>query len=206
MVSMKIHKNNLGDFGYVYIENMYTETQLQSIKNEIENITWMMDNVPSIQKARNLHSARTEDNKFKMTGNGLLIDSVYTKREYSPMLKHNRKIFKGKIKEAIESTHPANVAYDLVTKDFTMLNKFTYKNEYLSHKDLAAFTGVTFLTLDDKEMTGGDFVFTDYDKTFKFKDNCSILFPSWVNHHCTKLETKNVTRYSMAQFIVVSYV
>ena len=59
---------------------------------------------------------------------------------------------------------------------------------------------------DHGEMTGGDFVFTDYDKTFKFKDNCSILFPSWVNHHCTKLETKNVTRYSMAQFIVVSYV
>ncbi|MDP6585795.1 MAG: hypothetical protein QF535_14155, partial [Anaerolineales bacterium] len=83
---MKIHKNNLGDFGYVYIENMYTKKALQSIKNEIENITWMMDNVPSIQKARNLHSARTEDNKFKMTGNGLLIDSVYTKREYSPML------------------------------------------------------------------------------------------------------------------------
>ena len=203
---MKIHKNNLGDFGYVYIENMYTSQELKDIKKEVENITWMMENVPSIQEARNQHSARTEDNKFKMTGNGLLIDSVYTKREYSPMLKHNRKIFKGKIKEAIESAHPANVSFDLATQDFTMLNKYTHKNEYLSHKDLAAFTGITFLTLDDKEMTGGDFVFTDYDKTFKFKDNSCVLFPSWVSHHCTKLESKDVIRYSMAQFCVITYV
>lgn len=203
---MKIHKNRLDDLGYIYIEDIYTKKELQSIKKEIENITWMMDNVPSIQEARNQHSARTENDEFKMTGNGLLIDRVYTQRDYSAILKYNRKIFEGQIKEAIESSHPANVAYDLVTQDYTMLNKYTHKKEYMSHKDLAAFTCVTFLTLDDKEMIGGDFVFTDYDKTFKFKDNCSVLFPSWVSHHCTKLETKDVTRYSMAQFAVVSYV
>ena len=203
---MKIHTNNLGDFVFVYVEIVYTNKELKVIKKEIANITWMMDNVPSIQEARNQHSARTENDDFKMTGNGLLIDSVYTKRDYSPILKYNRKIFKGEIKEAIESSHPSNVAFDLVTQDYTMLNKYTHKKEYLSHKDLAAFTGITFLTLNKKEMIGGDFVFTDYDKTFKFKDNCMVLFPSWVSHHCTKLETKNVTRYSMAQFSVVSYV
>lgn len=203
---MKIDANNLGDFGYLYIENMYTNKELDAIKNEIKNVSWMMDNVPSIQKARNEHSARTEDNKFKMTGNGMLIDSLYTNRDYSAILKFNRKLFKDNIKKAIKSSHPSNQSFDLVTKDYTMLNKYTYKNEYMSHKDLATFTNVTFLNLDDKEMQGGDFVFTDYDKTFKFKNNSSVLFPSWVSHHCTKIETKDVTRYSLAQFLVVSYV
>lgn len=203
---MKIHKNRLDDFGYIYIEDLYTKKELQSIKKEIENMTWMMDNVPSIQEARNQHSARTENDEFKMTGNGLLVDRVYTKREYSPMLKYNRKIFKGEIKKALETSHPANVAFDLSTQDFTMLNKYTHKNEYVSHKDLAAFTAITFLSLDNKKMVGGDFMFTDYDKTFKFKDNYCVLFPSWVSHHCTKLESKDSVRYSMAQFSVVSYV
>jgi hypothetical protein len=57
-----------------------------------------------------------------------------------------------------------------------------------------------------EEIEGGDFVFTDYDKSFKFKDNSCVIFPSWVTHHATKLKSKDVTRYSLAQTCEVHYI
>ena len=202
---MKIHKNTLENFGYVYIEDVYTEDELTDITKEIESLTWMMDNVPDIQKIRDAESALYDDGKPKMTGNGVKVDYIYQDRACSPILKHNRKLVVGKVADEMASTHPANVAVYQTKFDFTCLNKYKNGHEYAPHHDTASFTAITFLSLDDEEMVGGDFVFSDYDITLKFKNNTAVFFPSWVMHHCTKLESQNSVRYSIAQFSCISY-
>ena len=202
---MKIVQQKLQDFGYVCVENLYTKKELHFIKNEIQNINYMLDSVPAIQERRTKDSAKNVDGSPKMTGNGLMLDAVYSQREYSSILTFNRKIFASPIEEKFIETHPANVAYPRIGKDFTVLNRYSYGHQYGAHFDFASFSAVTFLSLSEKKMLGGELIFTDYDISFKFVDNYCVIFPSWVQHNAMKVESKDDFRYSLSQFGVIDY-
>ena len=202
---MKIIQHRLQDFGYLCVENLYTNRELYYIKNEIKNINYIFDSVPDIQDQRDINSGKNEDGSPKMTGNGLTLDHVYTRREYSSILSFNRKIFADPISEKMAETYPSNIAYKRINMDYSLLNRYTYGDEYLSHYDISTFSAITFFSLSEKEMIGGELVFTDYDISFKFVDNFCVIFPSWVQHHATKVESKDVFRYSLAQFGIIDY-
>ena len=96
---MKIVQQKLQDFGYVCVENLYTNKELHHIKNEIQNMNYILDSVPAIQERRDKDSAKDEDGSNKMTGNGMMLDALYAQREYSSLLTFNRKIFASPIEE-----------------------------------------------------------------------------------------------------------
>ena len=202
---MKIIQQRLQDFGFVCVENLYTNKELHTIKNELQNLNYIFDTVPAIQEQRIKDSAKYKDGSPKMTGNGLMLDAVYSQREYSSILTFNRKIFASPIEEKFIETHPANVAYPRIGKDFTVLNRYSYGHQYGAHFDFASFSAVTFLSLSEKEMLGGELIFTDYDISFKFVDNYCVIFPSWVQHNAMKVESKDDFRYSLSQFGVIDY-
>ena len=145
---MTIIQRRLQDFGFVCVENLYTNKELHHIKNEIQNMNYMMDSVPAIQEQRNKDSAKDEDGNIKMTGNGLMVDAIYNQRDYSSLLTFNRKIFmnqENNIGKKFQETHPSNVAYHRIGKDFTILNRYSYGDQYGAHFDYASFSAVTFL-------------------------------------------------------------
>ena len=199
---MKIHKNTLNDFGYLYIEDIFTEHELKSINQEIKNMDWIMDNLERIKEERLFNSAHDENDNPMMTGNGVFIDDIYYNKDCSATLTYNRKIFEEEIKSAMESTHPANVSVNLTNFDATSLNRYNKGHKYAPHLDNSVFTCITILSFNDKEMQGGNLVFTDYNIEFKFKNNSAVYFPSWVKHHCTEIKS-DATRYSIAQFVSI---
>ena len=202
---VKIIQKQAKHFGYVYVENLYTKKELNYIKNEVQNIDYIFDSVPAIQEQRTRMSGKYEDGSPKMTGNGMVLDNLYSQRDYSSILTFNRKIFNRDIEEKFEEAHPANIAYPRVNKDYTILNRYSYGDEYGSHFDHASFSALTFLSLSENKIIGGELVFTDEDISFKFVDNFCIIFPSWVPHHITKIKSKDVFRYSIAQFGIIDY-
>ena len=202
---MKIIQQQTNHFGFVYVENLYTKKELHSIKNELQNINYIFDSVSEVQEQRTRMSGKYEDYSPKMTGNGMMLDAVYSQRDFSSILTFSRKIFDNPIVEKFEETHPSNVAYSRVNKDLTVLNRYSYGHQYGTHYDLSSFSALTFFSLSEKEMLGGELIFTDYDISFKFVDNFCVIFPSWVQHHATKVESKDVFRYSLAQFGIIDY-
>tara|TARA_R110002020_G_C16034856_1_gene753218 strand:- start:100 stop:771 length:672 start_codon:yes stop_codon:yes gene_type:complete len=202
---VKIIQQQAKHFGYVCVENLYTKKELHYIKNEVKNIDYIFDSVPAIQERRTQTSGKYEDGSPKMTGNGTRLDNLYSQREYSPILTFNRKIFNNGVGEKFEESHPANIAYPRVNKDYTVLNRYSYGDEYGSHFDHSSFSALTFLSLSENKMVGGELVFTDDDISFKFVDNFCVIFPSWVPHHITKIKSKDVFRYSIAQFGIIDY-
>ncbi len=197
---MKIQKHTLNDFGYLYIENVYTDKELKDIHNEIKTFDWVMDNVARIQQLRLNSGAHDKNNNSLLKGNGLVFDEMYRERDCSAVLNHNRKFYEGEIKEQMKKAHPANASLDLTNSDSTFLNRYKKGDKYEPHRDSAFYSILSFLNFDDKELKGGNFVFTDYNIDFGFKNNSAIYFPSWVRHHCTEIKS-NSTRYSIAQFI-----
>lgn len=197
---MKIHQHSLKDFGYLYIEDVYTDKELQDIHNEIKAFDWVMNNVARIQQLRLNSAAHTSNNNSLLKGTGLVFDEMYRDRDCSATLNHNRKFYEGEIKEQMRKVHPANASVDLTNSDNTFLNRYKKGDKYKAHRDSAIYSILSFLNFDDKKLEGGNFVFTDYNIDFGCKHNSAVYFPSWVRHHCTEI-TSDSTRYSIAQFI-----
>ena len=159
-----------------------------------------MDAVPDVQVERYNSSDKNEEGLPNMSGNGISMDTLYSRRDYSAILSFNRKIFRDLIMDKMMETHPSHVAFNRITTDHSLLNRYSYGDEYLTHFDVSSFSAITFFNLGRSEILGGELVFADYDISFKFKDNFCIIFPSWIEHHANKVKSKNIYRYSLSQF------
>jgi len=200
---VKIHQHTLKDFGYLYIEDIYTNKELEDIHNEIKTFDWVMDNIDRIQKLRLEAGAHDTNNNPLLKGNGLVFDEMYRHRDCSATLNHNRKMYEGEIKEQMKNAHPANASVSLTNSDSTFLNRYRKGDRYEAHRDASLYSILSFLTFDNKKIEGGDFVFSDYNINFTFKNNSAVYFPSWVKHHCTEIKS-DTTRYSIAQFVNIA--
>ena len=198
---MKLIPQRTADFGYLEIFNLYSKKELEEIWCEISHLLYISD-IPSVKTERQDSSATTDENnpRIKYSGDGLHLDGIYKLREYSAILKCNRKIFTNKnITKAFGKTNPANMHYENVRSDFTVFNRYRNSQEYLPHTDQSSFTSITILLQSPEKMEGGDLVFSDYNIIIPPKNNYCVLFPSWVNHGVTPLSCKgDAMRYSIA--------
>jgi hypothetical protein len=197
---MKLMPKKTKDFGYLEIHDLYTEDELNDIWKEIFFLDYVMD-LPKFRKERGESSANHDDGSPKMNGSGIFLDGLYAEREFSMILKHNRKLFSYEVIESVGKSHPANkVAYSMVNKDTTLLNKYRNSQEYAPHHDLASFTGLTVLMHQPEKIRGGEFSFPDYKINFGARHNSCVIFPSWVDHAVSKLHCfGDSRRYSIAQ-------
>ena len=198
---MKLNPNRTDDFGYLHVEDVYSDEELQYIWNEISHIDYVMDVSFSKEDRENYSKTHNAvyDGEYMMSGFGLGLDGFYARRDYSAMLNLNIKIMSDSICQAMMTAHPANFCYDLVNKDFTLLNKYVPGQKYKRHNDISSFSAVTFFSRE--KIDGGEFEFSDYDIKFECKNNSCVIFPSWVFHN-TK-DFKEGVRYSLAQFMVL---
>lgn len=200
---MKTYTHTLNDFGYLYIENLYTKNELTDIKNEICFLDSVMEDKAQQLERRN-HGSIAKDGTHQMTGTGVYVDGMYVNREHSSILKHNRKIVDSKIINEFTKTHASSIQYLMCNQDFTVLNKYKNNAEYTPHVDLCSFTAITMLQTNEHKIKGGDLIFADYKIVFPFLNNSCVIFPSWVKHACTPVKSKKAIRYSIAQFFHIS--
>jgi hypothetical protein len=198
---VRLFPQRTADFGYLEIFDLYSKKELEKIWREISHLLFISD-IPSVKTDRRGSSATTYEKnpKVKYSGDGLHLDGIYARREYSSILTYNRKIFTNKkILKSFEETHPSNTHYKSVRSDFTIFNRYRNSQGYLPHTDQASFTSITIMLQSPEKMKGGDLVFPDYNITITPKDNYCVLFPSWVNHGVTPLSCKgDAMRYSIA--------
>ena len=200
MLKDKITLQTAKDFGYIVIEDVYTDNELELIWSELSVLNFMM-NLDG-QRENRLESSALKDNVKLYTGDGISLDTVYQKRNYSPILTYNRKIFDAEIFDALSKTHPSN--YMIPNKDRTMINRYTKGDRYLPHHDEAYYTAITVLNYNPENIRGGSFRFPDYNIDCNLETNCCVLFPSWVKHEATSVDTwEGGIRYSIAQFMYI---
>lgn len=201
--NMKITPVKEKDFGYVVIENLFSKDELESIWKEIFYLDHVMD-LSKVKRIRSSNSRHDSDGKSVFTGDGVVVDSVYTDREYSPILTFNRRLWFDEVVNAMSESHPANETYGMCSADQTFLNRYKNYQGYGKHKDNASFTSITTLLHNPEQIDGGRFKFVDYNITFERANNVCIIFPSWVMHEAEEIKSLNletgVRRYSVSMF------
>ncbi len=202
---MKLKTNTVKDLGFLIIEDVYSESELELVWNEIKHVDYILDHVfdeKAKEEHRKSHNGMTDEGNSRMTGFGFSLDSLYSNREYSVILKYASKLVGKEISETMAGINGENTAYKQINWYFTLLNKYKSGEMYNKHQDSAAFSSLIFLSKED--IQGGGLEFCDYKTTVPFKNNSCVIFPSRV-YHQTESFTSKAERYSIAQFMNVKY-
>ena len=190
-------------FEFILIDNTYTEEELRLIFLELD--FWALSG--NLMGPEHTKTARFDDGTIKKKNKGVFLDSVYTDRSYSNLLKFNRKLF------GITLDKPSTVFNALrgSNADSTLVSYYENGGEYKSHKDDSQLTAVTYLYRQPKAFDGGDLVLTEYGYAFEPWFNRTYIFPSVVEHEVTPVIMKpedcgkGLGRYSISAFIDRTY-
>lgn len=186
-------------FEYIIIDKTYTEEELKLIFLELDFLT--LSN--TLMGPEHTGTAKQEDGKAKKENKGLFIDEIYTNRNFSNILKFNRKIYSIQINQ---SSVIGNFLKNS-NSDTTLLSYYENSNCYKSHKDSSTLTAVTYLYKEPKAFEGGDLILTDYGIAFEPWFNRTYIIPGVVEHEVTevtmKLEDcgKGLGRYCISNFV-----
>jgi hypothetical protein len=146
-------------------------------------------------------SAKNEDGTHKKTGTGLFLDDLYTdRREASPILCGNRRLFDSRLTTKLEEFDACFGFISKSNRDTTLLNYYNPNQIYEAHKDEVQITVVSLLGWGD--FSGGGLCFPEHDIKVEFKQNRAIVFLSCVSHASEPLTgNEDCCRVSIAHFI-----
>jgi len=187
-------------FEYIIIDNTYTEEELRLIFLELD--FWALSG--NLMGPEHTGTARCEHNgEPKKRNTGVFLDNIYAERNYSNVLKFNRKIF------GIQLDKPSTILNQLRESNYdtTLISYYENESHYKSHKDYSVLTAVTYLYKQPKAFEGGDLVLTEYGYAFEPWFNRTYIMPGVVEHEVTEVTMKpddcgkGLGRYCISNFI-----
>ncbi|MBC8554843.1 MAG: hypothetical protein H8D23_34970, partial [Candidatus Brocadiales bacterium] len=168
-------------FHYIVVENLWTDKEHKEMFDEM----LFLENKSLFKPPEETGTAKHEDGTNKKINTGRFIDEVWQNRDYSDILKHNRKLFKVFENKKIEDSW----YYDGLNfnSDSTLVSYYEDACYYESHRDLTVATAVSWFFKEPKKFKGGEITFTDYDLTFEVTNDLTIMFPSNIKHEVSEI-------------------
>ena len=188
-------------FPYIIIYDFYTDEELELIWKELNFI--LNDHI--LKGPEKTGAAKTNGVILK-NNLGVFLDSFYSDRESSNILRVNRKIFK-KIPEISDVSNHWFLKNFKSNQDITLISYYENTDYYHKHHDNSLGTCLTWFYKEPKSFEGGNLLFEDYGIEIEVKNNCLIFFPSIIPHSVSevimdkKYFGKFMGRICMSQFI-----
>lgn len=186
-------------FEYIIIDNTYTEQELNLIFLELDFFCASKNFTVPV----NTNTAKFENGEIKKSNAGVFLDDVYKDRNFSNILKLNRKIFNLNVEQ------PSVIFNFLKESNFdkTLVSYYENNDYYKPHKDNSILTMLTYLYKSPKLFDGGDLLLNDYEIAFEPWFNRTYIIPSVVQHEVTTIKMKDddcgkgFGRYCITNFI-----
>ncbi len=188
-------------FHYIEVRNLWNEQERKEMFDEM----LFLENKGIFKPPEETGSAVDDDKKVLKKNSGMFIDEVFYNRDYSDILKHNRKLFKVlENKKVKESWYFDGLNFN---SDSTLVSYYEDACYYKPHKDKVVVTSVSWFFKEPRKFVGGEITFTDYDLTFRVTNDLTILFPSNIKHEVSEISIddedkgKQNGRFCMSQFL-----
>jgi predicted transcriptional regulator len=184
--------------GLFYIDNMYSETELEDIMYELRFLLKHNKMLPPEETG-----SAMQDEKAIKQNKGLFLDKVYDDRRISDILRVNRKLFSLNI----DTTDPTFKMLRNSTLDTTLISYYENSDYYKAHTDRSMLTALTYFYEEPKRFTGGNLYLPEYDITLECAHNRTYLIPSLVEHEAKEISmekkylSKGLGRFCMTQFL-----
>ena len=190
---------------YIYIENLYTESELQKIWFELDYYQSNGEVLREDKDYANTNPAQDSDKNIKTVKKSVFLDDMFYERRLSSILTTSRKIFDNNI----ICRNPDNWFFKdfWPDRDSTLVSYYETGDVYHPHTDNANVTVVTWLYKEPKKFVHGNFRFPDHDLSFECKNNHAIAFPGQACHAVDSIIMdeddcgKGLGRYSISNFL-----
>jgi hypothetical protein len=190
-------------FPYLLIRNFYEPSDLDLIWEELKFLT----------HSQKLHPPELtgQPNKGMKSNKGLFLDNCYTDRDFSNILKVNRKVFSLEVLKAYGNLNYLNRHVFLINHDTTLVSYYENSNYYKSHTDNAVITAVSYFFKEPRQFEGGNLIFTEFDETVEIENNMLVIFPSFAKHEVQAITMDPSSpafsgngRYCISQFMSIN--
>ncbi len=183
---------------YLFIKNVCSEDELRLCKNELEILSF------GLETPEKTGSAKDENGKLGKENRGVFFDFVYVPKfgDYSPCTNVVEKV----IKVARAGSYTPHSVMNYIAKNpisYSLLfSAYSNGDHYVAHNDEGTLT--ILFWLKNKDFTGGDLKFTDFNEEILFEDNSIIIFPSHYQHEVSKVNTSEngYVRYVVSAFLI----
>ena len=194
-------KHNWENAEYLFIKNVCSEDELRLCKNELEILSF------GLETPEKTGSAKDKNGELKKENRGIFFEYVYAPKfgDYSPCTK----IVEKAIKVSRTGSYTPHSIMNYIAKSpvsYTLLFSAYSNNDYYeAHHDTATLT--LLFWLKNKDFTGGDLKFTDFNEEVPFEDNSVIIFPSHYKHEVSKVNTSEdgYVRYVISAFLTPTH-
>jgi len=189
-------------FPYIRIYDFYTDEELKLIWKELDFI--LNDHI--LKGPETTGTAKNNDGVILKNNLGIFLDSFYSNRETSNILRVNRKIFE-ELQKIFDQSNHWFLKNFVSNRDATLISYYENSDYYHKHRDRCLATCLTWFYKEPKSFEGGNLLFEDYGIEIEVKNNCLIFFPSIIPHKVSevimdeKYLEKFVGRICMSQFM-----
>jgi hypothetical protein len=191
---MQITLNQVKNTSYVVVDDLYSHEEVVEIKAEVQRL------LPHLQRATPRDTATDDNGDVKNKGKKLYLDTYYSDRNESDILRINRKLFCKELLDKATELNQFFAALDSCNRDYTLINQYSSDENYASHRDGSVLSAITFFGLG--EFTGGGLEFPEVNVLVPFRENRTVIFAGCTPHAAEKIIAEpGVSRISMVQFI-----
>lgn len=161
-------------FPYIYIENIFTEKELEKIHQELDYYQMMKNDF--FLNAKDTAPAQSKDGKILKKNKAFFLTEVWSSPNFSYICKTCHSLF---VPNAF--SHEDNHYFKGFRPGLTgfLISYYGDGDYYKPHSDSAVASMVIWIYKEPKKFEGGDFIFSDFpDLKVESKNNCGIIFPS----------------------------
>ena len=186
----------------VILDNFYDENETKLMMQEL----CYYNSTGALYEPEKVGVAHHDDGRVKKKGKSVFLDPLYNDRDFSNILRVNRKIFLKEITDQLCAEHHIFKYLQVCNRDNTMISYFENSDYYESHHDSACITVLSWLYREPRRFSGGDLIIENDLKIDCF-NNRTIVFPSILEHEVTKIEmdkrdmNQDLGRFCITQFI-----
>jgi len=183
---------------YLFIKNICSEDELRLCKNELEILSFGLKTPEKTGSALDKNGEPIKENR------GIFFHDVYVPKfsDYSPCTKAIDKV----IKVARAGNYTPHSIFNYIAKTFVsyvlLFSAYSNNDYYEAHRDSTTLT--LLFWLKNKNFTGGNLKFTDFNEEIPFEDNSVIIFPSHYQHEVSKVSASEdgYVRYVISAFLI----
>ena len=200
---MEIKTYNFDGLPIAVIDNFYAKNECENIMQEL----LFLNNYASeklLPPEETGSATNLETNKILKKNKGIFLDFTYSKREFSNILKENRKLFDYDFRKKLQKEHTFFNYLSTVNSDYTLMQYYENEDFYEDHCDYAVITAISWFYKKPKNFIGGNLNFSNELKLSP-DYNRLVIFPSFMKHSVDKICVedigKNNGRFSISQFL-----
>jgi len=203
---MHIDIENVMGLPIAIVDDFYDNEECEQIWQELEFLKNNSEIFDGPEKTGSAFDIVDDEKIYLKKNKGVFLDSVYQNRNYSKILKINRKLFSKNFLDTLIEKHIL-FRYILESrKDNTLIQYYENSDYYGEHGDVATISATSWFYKKPKVFEGGSIIFEN-----GFKVDCMfnrmLIFPSILKHAVEevvieeKFLNQNYGRYSLTQFL-----